>query len=113
MAGRVLRSDTITQSATVWHDQPADDSYIIESVQDVEDIIDLNKAQYNSTDERARFSPLNSSVDIPIARIDMVTYMELVREGIINLRGEGDEKAFTKWLNDPENRAYRLRPGRV
>jgi len=112
MAGTVLRSGTI--STTLWHDRPADDTVVIESAQDVQDIIDLNKAQYNSTDARARWTPRGKDgVDVPIARIGMVQYMDLLQKGIINVRGEGDETAFNAWLNDSANLAWRTRPGRI
>ena len=109
MAGRLLQSGPIT--STFWHDQPADDAYVIESVQDVEDIVDVNKAQYNSTDERARWGTKGG--ETLIARIPLTIYFDLMRQGIINHKGEGDEQRFTAWLNAPENRFFRTRPGRV
>lgn len=110
MAGTVLRSGTI--SSTIWHDRPADDTFALESVQDVQEIIDLNKAEYNSIDERARWTrPGHDGLDVPIARIPMVVYFELMRKGIIDHRGQGNAKAFNAWLNDPDNRFFRTRPG--
>jgi len=38
----------------------------------------------------------------------MNIYMDLVSKGITRT-----EKDFKKWLNDPDNRFFRTRPGRV
>lgn len=112
MAGTVLRSGTI--STTLGHIQPSDDSITIESQQDVQDIIDLNKFEYNSIDERARWTRRGKDgMDVPIARIPMVVYMELIRKGILDHKGTGDAKTFNAWLNDPDNRFFRTRPGHI
>lgn len=106
MAGTVLRSGTI--STTYWHDQPADDTFVLESVQDVQDIIDLNKADFNSV---RRGTPYRSEVSNLVARIGMVQWMELLQKGIIDLHGDGDYTKFDAWLK--ENPAFKCRPGDI
>lgn len=99
----LLDYDAETKTKTVFH-HTGDGNYAIESQSDVTDLLEMNKAQYNDVDERARFGEKSWVA----ARIDLVTYYDLVRRGIAN-----DKKKFSAWLNDPENRYYRVRPGRV
>jgi hypothetical protein len=43
-----------------------------------------------------------------VAELDMITFMKLEALGILN-----DKKAMSKWLNDPENKAFRTSEGKV
>jgi len=79
--------------------------------QDVSDIIEQNKKEYNSFDERARWSDQlfgNKVASIPLTVID-----DLNKEGIMRGYAVVDEKRFAVWLNDPMNRAWRTRTGVV
>lgn len=84
----------------VYADEENDQLHI-ESKQDATDIIEANKLFYNSTDERARYRDLDRVASIP-----MNLYFDLWRQGIVQ-----DNKRFMKWLDDPENRFFRTRPG--
>jgi hypothetical protein len=98
MSGRILGGDEITRRTAYWH---ADSEGVaIESRQDVEPIIEANKAEqdlYNG-----------SKGDKLAARIPLVIYEDLVKRGIA-----GDPKKFKAWLNDRDNRAFRMWQGRV
>lgn len=87
-----------------WHYDESTDTAIIESVQDVEQILDANRNAYNETDERARYKDGAHMV----ARIPLVVLQDLKKRGIAD-----DPAAMRKWLNDPENKYFRTRPGRV
>jgi hypothetical protein len=87
-----------------WHYDEDTDTAHIEAVQDVEQILDVNRAAYNATDERARYG---DGVHL-VARIPLVVLQELRKQGIAS-----DPAAMKKWLNDPENKYFRTRPGRV
>lgn len=84
----------------VYADEENDKLHIV-SKQDATDIIEANKAFYNSTDERARYHDMDRVASIP-----MNLYFDLWRQGIVQ-----DNKRFMKWLDDPENRHFRTRPG--
>lgn len=99
----LLRTDSLVDSACFWHDQP-DGSVVIENVQNVEEIVALAKAEYNSTDERARWTHFQ----VRVARLPLTILLDLYRRGIID-----DQPAFKRWLNDPDHRFFRTRPGRV
>ncbi len=84
---------------------------VIEMRQDVTEIIEQNKKEYNSYDERARWSDQlfgNKVASIPYSVID-----DLNKAGIMRGFAVLDDKRFAAWLNDPMNRAWRTRTGVV
>ena len=88
-----------------------DGGIVIESSQDVGGIIESNKAQFNSYDERARWSDHlfgNKVASVPLVVID-----DLNKKGIMRGFHVVDQARFKEWLNNPDNRAFRTRPGRV
>jgi len=84
---------------------------IIETRQDVSGIIEQNKKEYNSFDERARWSDDmfgNKVASIPLTVID-----DLNKQGIMRGFAILDEKRFKAWLNNSDNRVFRTRTGVV
>jgi hypothetical protein len=67
--------------------------------QEADAIIEANKDAYN-----ADHVPWGDGQ--PVARIPMALYAEWVREG-----KDKDQVFLKRFLNDPENRHFRLRPG--
>lgn len=100
MSARLLGYDPLTKTKTVFHDD--DDGFYIETVTDVETVVDIAKEEYKES-AGSRFGGIAK-----IASIPMGIYMKLQREGVLH-----DQKAFRKWLNDPDNRVFRTRPGRI
>lgn len=86
-----------------WHDHD-DGSVTVQTVQDVGDIAEANKMSYNQFDERSSWKGDMHRV----ASIPMSVYYDLQRKGILN-----DPAAMKRWLNDPDNRVFRTRPGVV
>lgn len=84
--------------------EDADDTFVIETKQDVTSIIELNKAQYNQTEKATPWANMQNKV----ASIPMSIYAELVQKGIAQ-----DDDALKAWLDDPSNRVWRVRPGRL
>lgn len=113
---RLLDYDPATGIRRYFHYDPDDGSFSIETVADVQSVVDENKRHFNDTDERARFnvkgkeSPTGARVaSIPVAVLPM-----LAKKGLVDASGQIlDEKGFRRWLNDSENQAFRTRPGRV
>lgn len=90
-----------------FHYNPDDDSFMIETVQDVEPLIEMNKVLSNG-------APLRWGEMSHVASIPPVMVAELTKQGI--MRGAAvivDEVRFRKWLNDRDSRAFRTRPGKV
>ena len=91
---------------------PDKDLFHIETVQDVQPVLERNKARFNSVDERARHGDgLELYATIPLHILE-----DLMQKGILvpGKHGDGDNnKRFKAWLNDRDNRFFRVRPGRV
>ena len=102
MTKRIIEDDSATTGiVTSFHYDADKDEAIIQKEQDVTAIIEDNKAEFNEAPERwGEWTKVGS---IPIS-----VYYELERQGILH-----DQKALAKWLNDPDNRAFRTRPGTI
>lgn len=88
-----------------------DGGIIIETRQDITDILEQNKKEYNSYDEKARWSDElfgNKIASIPLTVID-----DLNAKGIMRGFAVLDEKRFKAWLNERDNRVFRTRTGVV
>ena len=77
----------------------ADDHYIIETKEDVTDLVERNKARQNL--DWGKWGEMAQVAEIPPA-----LYWKLWNEGIAR-----SNKDFKKWLNDPANRFFRTRLG--
>jgi hypothetical protein len=95
--------DPTTGTTKWWHYDADRDEATIETVFEVGDIVEQNKAQYSATDERTRWGEWSKVASIP-----MPLFYRLKKDGIID-----DPSAMKRWLNDPDNRFFRTRPGRV
>lgn len=102
MAKRLFSHDPVTGLTRWWRHNPMDDTAYIETVQDIGDTLDANKAQYNDA-ERGWQGGMHKIADIP-----MPVYFDLKKRGILD-----DEQRFAAWLNDPANRHFRTKPGKV
>jgi len=91
---------------TNFHD--VDGKYLIETSQNITGIIESNKAQFNAIDEKAKWGEWTKVASIPNVVVD-----ELNKQGIMRGFGVLDEKRFKAFLNDPDNRFFRTRPGQV
>lgn len=88
-----------------------DGGIIIETRQDISDIIEHNKKEYNSFDERAKWS--DELFGNKIASIPMTVIDDLNAKGIMRGFAVLDEKRFKAWLNERDNRVFRTRTGVV
>ena len=73
-------------------------------MQTVDNAAEDNKATFKQFDERADWKGDMHKV----ASIPMSIFYDLKRKGILD-----DPVAMKKWLNDPDNRVFRTRPGQV
>jgi hypothetical protein len=82
----------------------------IEYTQDIEPIIEANKAAFNTfSSARESFGDgMTLNGRSHVASIPAVIHAKLTREGIIR-----DPKALRRWLNDPDNAVFRTRPGHL
>ena len=78
------------------------DTYTIRTEQEVTDLVDSNKAAANAASG-------NWKGDMhKVASIPLNVYYDLKRRGILD-----DPKRLKAWLNDPDNRHFRTKHGRV
>ena len=85
------------------------DGKVIEVVQDVSDIVEKNKREYNNNSTKWG----DELFDNKIASIPMTVVDKLNQQGIMRGHHVLDQKAFFKWLNDPDNRFFRTKQGRI
>ena len=99
---KILSHDSMTGITKYWNDN-GDGTYTIETDQDMTGIIESNKKQHNATDKHTKHGEWSKVASIP-----MTVYYDLKQKGIVD-----DPKAFKKWLNDPDNKFFRTRVGKV
>jgi len=88
-----------------------DGGLVIQTSQDVSDIVEQNVKEFNLYDERTKWSddPFGNKIaSVPLTVID-----DLNKQGIMRGFHVLDEKRFKAWLNHPDNRFFRTRPGKV
>lgn len=79
-----------------------DDTFTIETEYNADALVEANKRSFNDAGG-------NWKGDLHrVAQIPMPLYWELQEKGILD-----DQAAFKRWLNDPDNRFFRTRPGKV
>ena len=104
---RVLGVDPVARTKELHHFDPHTGDQALELVQDVEPIVEGTKGRFNMVDERARWRDgFNHVASIPLVIVDKIR-----RERGVNILT--DQAALKEFLNDPEHRAFRTRPGRV
>ena len=85
-----------------WH-QDADGNVVIQRVQDVQDIVDVAQRRFNDQKASTPYGEFAKVASIPLSILE-----QLRRDGTL-----ADPERFKKWLNDPDNRMFRTRPGKL
>jgi hypothetical protein len=104
MEKRIFNEDKDQGITRYWHYNDETDEATIQTQQDVTDIIEENKQEFNMVDERAGWKGEFHRV----ASIPMSIYSQLKAEGKLD-----DQDYMKRWLNSDENRFFRVRPGKV
>lgn len=104
---KLFNVDTEVGRHTVAHDD-GDGGLILETKQDISEILEANKRDYNSITSVDRWGDLTHIARIPYTVID-----DLNKKGIMRGFAVVDEGAFASFLNNPENRFLRVRPGNI
>ena len=85
------------------------DEITIKQEQDVTELIEQNKKEYNNADSKWSDELFGNKVaSIPFTAID-----KLNKQGIMKGFTVLDQKRFFAWLNDPENLFFRTKPGQL
>lgn len=100
---RLFDYDDYTGIKKVWHYDAEKDEATIETVQDVSSIVELNKIDLTQSENTGWKGEFHH-----VARIPLSVYYDLKAQGKL------DDEAFMKrWLNDSENRFFRVKEGKV
>jgi len=102
---RILDYDPLTKTTQWYHYDESTKQHGLQTEQDVTHIIEGTKSVFNQVDECANWKGDTHH----IASIPLSIYHRLAK--ISN--NFKDQKVIKKWLNDPDNRVFRTRPGRV
>lgn len=103
-------TNPIIPRKTVVH-ADGDGGIIIETREDISAILEQNKKEYNSFDERAKWS--DDLLGNKIASIPFTVIDELNKQGIMRGFSIVDQKRMKAWLNERDNRVFRTRTGVV
>lgn len=104
MTSKLFDFDPVTGTKKIWHYDADKDEAVIETIFDTSNLVETNKAMFNAVDERANWK---GDMHL-VASIPVELFMKWKSEGKL------DDQAFLKkWLNDPDNRLFRTRPGEV
>lgn len=104
MDKKLLSHDPETGVSKIFHADDNGNSFVIQTqmaAPAVESIIEANKTNYNDAAGRWGNGKIVASIPIHI-------YWDLKKKGIAD-----DDAAMKRWLNDPDNRFFRTRPGRI
>lgn len=94
---------------TEWFIPSEDEkTFTIQTVQDAAPIVEANALHRSAfTSGRDRWGE-GINGDTKVASLPLNVWMDLKRKGVVD-----DPRALKRWLNDPDNAAFRTRPGRV
>ena len=100
---RLISKNPDTGTEQWYVSDPMEGIFRLETVQNVTPYLEAAKASFNNTDERARWGEWTKVATIPLSVLQ-----HLKQQGIAD-----DPKKMKRWLNAPETRYFRTRPGRV
>lgn len=87
------------------------DQLVIVKSQDISAILEMNKREYAAQDERKNWG--EGAFSNKVASIPLAVFADLEKLGITRGFAVIDKKRFNAWLNNPDNRAFRTRAGKI
>lgn len=106
---RLFDTDPLTGITEYYYFDPDTEGFTIETRQEVESLTEQNKRLWNATEKHTRYGEWTR-----IASVPNVIIMELATQGILSPAGAIlDDARYRAWLNDPDNRLFRTRTGKV
>jgi hypothetical protein len=96
---RVIEYDGETRTKKLFHWNASDGTFSIETVTDVEDIIEQNKLEKNNINTKSWKGDIHKVASLPL-----MIWMKLRQSGCLQ-----DPKCMRKFLLDPENRHFLTR----
>lgn len=103
MAKRLFDHDPTT-GISEWFDyDELSNTFSLTTTQDVSKLVEENKQAYQNVTSLDRWG--DGRV---VARIPLSIYTQWIQDG-----RDKDDAFLRRWLNDPENKHFRVRPGKV
>lgn len=109
MNWRFFDHDPLTGTTTYFAHDAANKRNVFRHEQNVESVIENNKALANHDDKG--WSP--SKEWRRVAEIPNVVHLDWITKHGVDPMAKGNEKLLKRLLNDPDNRFLRTAPGRV
>jgi hypothetical protein len=103
MSRRLFSHDAEAGITKWWHYDGDTDTAVIETQQDITDLIESNKRSYAAHEGTRRWGELERVATIPLS-----LYYKWMQEGKTR-----DQKFLRNFFNSSENRHLRTRPGRL
>jgi hypothetical protein len=100
---KLFDKDDVTGITKIWHYDAEKDEATIETLQDVAPIIEMNKIDQTQSGNTGWKGEWHH-----VARIPLSVFYKLKAEGKLD-----DEAYMKRWLNDSENRFFRVKEGQV
>jgi hypothetical protein len=85
------------------------DNAVIRQQEDLTPYLEANKAEFNQASSTWSDDPLGNK----IASIPNIVIDQLNKDGIMRGFAVIDQRRFFNWLNDPDNRFFRTKPGKL
>jgi len=109
----VLDVDKVLGKTTVyWYDSNTREQFLEDRWHDLSPIIESNRAQYNAVDENARMTPRRDGGEMQWTKVATIP-LALVPDLWKRTHYGKDRKEVSRWLTDPENRHFLVRPIKV
>lgn len=97
---RLLTHNPLTGVSQYFHYDEPTNEIILQTVQENDTYVEANKQEFNDGADRVG----RKEEFVKVASIPLALYMDLRKKGILR-----DPVAMKRWLNDPDNRAFRTR----
>jgi hypothetical protein len=100
---KILDHDPLSGITRTFHYDEGNDAknFLIETVQETAGLVEDNRDLLNNAKRGFHGEEMSH-----VARIPTTIMMDLIKKGI-----DKDPVAFKRWLNDPDNAAFRVKPG--
>jgi len=105
-----MTDKVISNGITATEFKDDGDQLIITQKQNITGIIEANKAEYA---ENSSVTGWGDTLNNRVARIPLTVFADLEKQGITRGFTVIDMKRFKEWLNNPDNRVFRTRAGRI
>tara|TARA_Y100001937_G_scaffold45314_2_gene63576 strand:- start:1329 stop:1673 length:345 start_codon:yes stop_codon:yes gene_type:complete len=103
-------SDSVIK--TKMHIDESENKYHFEDVQDIKPILERN--QLESKNDLYKVRGMQDAKMYKVASIPLIVVQQLAQQGIMSNAGRIiDKDRFKKWLNNPDNKHFRIYKGNV